>query len=101
MKIIDFIKPNIWKILLLIVWAILAFTVGYDACASCCPGLEPGGGCITLCCIYSSPFFFPFDSFIESSPLMILVTAPWWYLLSCITYSILQYFIHRLPLWQR
>ena len=86
----DFLKPNKWKLIVFGLFAILAFTLGYNPCGSDCSILD--AFCIDVCVVKYSLFIWPFSfllgpndilKFSPGSVFFILCNAAYWYIVSC------------------
>ena len=86
----DFLKPNKWKLVGFVFFAILAFTLGYNPCGSACSILD--AFCVDVCVVKYSFFLWPFSLFLGPNDILkfsigsiffIIGNAAYWYIVSC------------------
>ena len=86
----DFLKPDKWKLIVFSLFAILAFTLGYNPCGSACSMLD--AFCADVCVVKYAFLFWPFSfllgpndilKFSLGSVFFILCNSAYWYVVSC------------------
>ena len=90
MSVAEFLRPNKWRIISFLFLAFLAFTIGYNTCASPCTILD--AICVDVCVVHYSFILWPLAvlhgpndhlGFSAGAVLRVLLNGLYWYVASC------------------